>query len=416
VPIPRQRPEPARQASLREHNLALVLRELADAGPASRARLAAATGLTKGTVSSLIEVLAAGGLVTDLGTGPASGALGRPGLTVGLDPHGPLGVGLEINVDYLATCTVDLTGAVRHRQLVAQDFRDQDVSVVLARASSAVDQALTQARTTGADVAGVAVAVPGLVETDAEVLRLAPNLGWRDVPVVEELRRRVDLHGLQTRLDNEANLAALGELWCGGQLDVRSASFIHLSGEVGVGAGVVLDGRLYRGRHGFSGEVGHLPVRPSGPTCSCGGQGCLEQVAGQEWILRRAGMPATVSTLTGRPEGSVDELARRARDGDRKALAAIVSAGRSLGLGVAALVNLLDVDTVVLGGLYAVLAPWLRETVEQELAARVLATPWAPVSVLVSSLGGEAAVRGAATSVLRDVLSDPAAYLAHRGS
>jgi predicted NBD/HSP70 family sugar kinase len=176
----------------------------------------------------------------------------------------------------------------------------------------------------------------------------------------------------------------------------------------------VLGGQLYRGRRGFSGEVGHLPVRPSGPTCSCGAQGCLEQVAGQEWILRRAGMPATVSTLTGRPEGSVDELARRARDGDRKALTAVASAGRSLGIGVAALVNLLDVDTVVLGGLYAVLAPWLREPVENELVMRVLATPWAPVSVLVSGLGGEAAVRGAATSVLRDVLSDPAAYLAGR--
>src|SRR5512144_1877497 len=110
--MPTQRGEPARQASLREHNLALVLRELADGGPASRARLAAVTGLTKGTVSSLVDALKAGHLVADLGPGPATGAIGRPGQSVGLDPDGPVGVGLEINVDYLATCTVDLTGAV----------------------------------------------------------------------------------------------------------------------------------------------------------------------------------------------------------------------------------------------------------------------------------------------------------------
>lgn len=412
--LPRQRPEPARQASLRERNLALVLAELADRGPASRARLAAATGLTKGTVSSLVDTLVGAGLVTELGPGPASGALGRPGQDVGLDPRGPVGVGLEINVDYLATCTTDLTGGVRHRQLVAEDFRGLDVSAVLARAAHAVRQAVQIATADGAPVAGLAVAVPGLVEADAEILRLAPNLGWRDVAVLAELRRRSGLPDLPMRLDNEANFAALGELWCGGQISTDAPSFIHVSGEVGVGAGIVLDGSLYRGRRGFAGEIGHLPVKSDGPTCTCGGRGCLEQLAGQEPILRRSGMPATVSTLTGKPEGSIEGLVHRAQAGDRKALYAISSAGRSLGVALATLVNLLDVDTIVLGGLYAVLAPWLRGDVETELASRVLAAPQAPVRLLVSALGEEAAVRGAATSVLRDVLANPATYLARR--
>ena len=439
VSMPTQRGEPARQASLREHNLALVLRELADGGPASRARLAASTGLTKGTVSSIVEALLEARLVAELGAAPVARAIGRPGQSLGLNPAGPVGVGLEINVDYLATCTVDLTGAVLHRQIVAADFRGQHVATVLTRAAHAVRQALEAAAAAGSDVAGLAVAVPGLVETGAAILRLAPNLGWLDVPVLTALREHPVLadaaSGLPMRLDNEANLAALGELWCGGQLwcsgelsgggelwrrgpvggaaEGPQPSFIHISGEVGVGAGVVVDGQLYRGRRGFSGEVGHLPVAPTGPRCACGARGCLEQVAGQEAILRQAGIPAAfVSTLTGRPEGSVDELVGRARSGDAQALSAIADAGHCLGIGIAALVNLLDLDTVVLGGLYAVLAPWLRRSVEEELAARVLATPWAPVRLLVSRLGGEAAVRGAATSVLREVLADPAAYLA----
>jgi predicted NBD/HSP70 family sugar kinase len=405
---------PARQAALRDHNLGLVLGEIADHGPASRARIAAATGLTKATVSSLVELLAAGGLVQELGA-DAAGAVGRPGRPVALAPGGPVGIGLEINVDYLAVCTVDLAGAVLRRELVVLDLRAAGAERAIGRAAPVLRRAVAEAAAAGRAVAGVAVAVPGLVQTGTDLVRVAPNLGWRDVPVLDALRAAGVPGEVPLRLGNEADFAALGELWCGGHEALDS--FVYVSGEIGVGAAVVVHGRLFRGLNGFSGEIGHLPVGPAIgggrelPVCACGGVGCLEQVAGQEALLRAAGLPVEPSTTVGRPEGPVAELVSRAAAGDARALAAVADAGTALGTGIAAVVNLLDVGTVVLGGVYAALEPWLAGPVGAVVRRRVLGAPWAPVRVTASRLGGEAAVRGAATMVVRDVVTDPAVVL-----
>jgi predicted NBD/HSP70 family sugar kinase len=411
------RTSPARQTSLREHNLALVLEEVADRGPSTRARIAAATGLTKATVSSLVDTLVANRLLDERGLDAP--AVGRPGTSLGLGSRGPVGIGLEINVDYLATCTVGLTGAVRSREVVTGDLRGVDVEAVLGRAAGLLRRAVDGAREAGVPVAGVAVAVPGLVDTTDdstdEVLRLAPNLGWRDVDVLGRLRALAgDAAPPRLRLGNEADLGALAELWCGGHEDDaggRLDTFVHVSGEIGVGAGLVLDGALLTGRRGFSGEIGHLTVA-AGPPCGCGSSGCLERLAGQEAILRRAGLESAPGTAIGSPEGPLGELVRRCEAGRPDAVEAVEAAGAVLGRGVAAILNLVDLGVVVLGGIYAPLSPWLRGPVEAELAARVLAAAWAPPRVLVSGLGGEAAVRGAAMSVVREVIADPAAYLA----
>ena len=164
---------------------------------------------------------------------------------------------------------------------------------------------------------------------------------------------------------------------------------------------------MFRGTHGWGGEIGHLAIRPDGPPCSCGARGCLEQIAGQEAILRAAGLPTVVGTTMASQPG-VAQIVRLAEQGRGDLLAALADAGTALGVAVAGVVNLLDVSTVVLGGLYAALAPWIRAPVEHEIAVRVLANAWSPVTVTVSELGGDAAVRGAAGSVVQRVLDHPA--------
>jgi predicted NBD/HSP70 family sugar kinase len=257
------------------------------------------------------------------------------------------------------------------------------------------------------------VAVPGPVETDSGLLRLAPNLGWVDVPVAGILADRLAGHDLAVVVDNEANLAALGELWFGGHHDL--ADFIHVSGEIGVGGGVVLSEELFRGVRGFAGEIGHVVVQPDGPRCRCGARGCLEQVAGQEAILRAAGLTGAVGTSIGQPGGSVAELLARARAGDPATLRAVESAGRALGIGLSATVNVVDPSTVVLGGLYAALEPWLRGPLLEELSERAITHRWSPVQLLASRLGPDAAVRGAAGVVVKRVLSEPAAVFRASG-
>jgi predicted NBD/HSP70 family sugar kinase len=195
-------------------------------------------------------------------------------------------------------------------------------------------------------------------------------------------------------VDNEANFGALAELWLGAG---TPSDFLHVSAEIGIGAAVVVDGQLLRGTRGFAGELGHVPVHPDGPACACGGRGCLEQFAGEEAVLRAAGLEPR--------EDGVGLLAQRAGQGDRGVRAALHDAGTALGIALTGAVNLLDPETVVLGGALAGLAPWLLPALEAELTGRT-AGPACPVAV--SRLGSEGPLLGAAHSVVRAVLDDPA--------
>jgi predicted NBD/HSP70 family sugar kinase len=266
-----------------------------------------------------------------------------------------------------------------------------------------VDAALDRADAEGLRVVGLGIAVPGLVDLGGGVLRLAPNLGWSDVAVLEVARRGARREWpARAVVDNEANLAALGELWASGPTSTRS--FVLVNGDVGVGAGVVLDGRLHRGSRGFGGELGHLTVAPDGPECRCGARGCLEQMAGLDRMLASAGLGPV-----GTGADAVDALVVRLGDGDPSALAAVAEAADHLGVGASALVNLFDVETVLLGGVFAPLHPWLEPGVRAALQRRVLSARWAPVEVAVARLGRDAAAFGASRAAVREVLADPLA-------
>lgn len=395
---------PARHDFLRRHNFGLVLTTIAARGPLSRAQLAVDTGLTKATVSQLAERLVSCGLVRELE--PARGAVGRPGSPLELDRKGIVGLGVEIAADYLAVCAADLSGAVVIHRVEGRDNRGAAPSAVIDRVAALVHAVREDLQATGRSALGVSVAVPGLVE-GGHTVRLAPNLpGWTDLPLAAHLSVALATQ-LPIEAENEANLAALAELWYGIATDL---DFIHVSGEIGVGGGVVVDGAVFRGVRGFAGELGHVTVDPAGPLCGCGSTGCLEQYAGQDALLRAAGVTGDSSTRDGDPNGPLRELVSRAEAGDGRTTAALDAAGRAIGLAVAAVVNILDVPTVVLGGIYAPLAQWLVEPVETELRLRALANRWDPVTVLVSTLGTQAAVRGAAGVCVDRVLRDPVSY------
>ncbi|MEO3824172.1 ROK family transcriptional regulator [Actinomadura sp. B10D3] len=394
---------PVRHATMRERNLAVVLEHVARHQPVTRARLAELTGFTKTTVSNLVALLEGAGLVRD-GAPVHEGERGRPGVGVSVHGGGGAGLGLEVNVDYLAACVLDLAKQVRYRHVVSADNRGREPAAVLAALSALADEAVAAAAGQGLAVAGAAVALPGMLDRESGVVRHAPNLGWADVPVA-------GAPGLATALpaeyDNEANLAALGELWFGG--GARLGDFVHVSGEIGIGAGIVVDGRVFRGAHGFAGELGHLVADPSGPACSCGGRGCLEQIAGQEALLRAAGLPAT------RPAagsgGSVGRLVARLDAGDEAALAAVTEAGRALGAALASVVNLLDPDTIVLGGVFSPLATWVLPPLRAVLATGSGSLRRGAPPIEVSGLAEGAAVLGAAGLVVEQVIADPALLL-----
>jgi predicted NBD/HSP70 family sugar kinase len=392
-------PSPAGQHTLRRHNSALVLRAVLDSPGISRAAIAAHTGLAKATVSSLVDRLIAADLVAE------TGLVVRPGRgrrSTGLAPSasGPHGLGVEIGVDHLATCLVDLTGDVHEHTVRSGDNRTRPPSRVLAATVRAINTALRGARTRGVPVGGIGIAVPGLVEAGTGLLRVAPNLGWRELDIGAAVGRRIDRPDLPVTVGNEADLAAAAELAVAGEQD-----FVLVSGEIGIGAGLVVDGRPFHGVRGFSGEIGHLTVDPAGPECTCGSRGCLERLAGLEWIMRSAAV-----WQAGAPAECLARLIQRLVVDDPTAVDAVQQAGRWLGIALSSVVNVVDLPCVVLGGSYAALAPWLREPLAAELDRRVVSAAWSPVRIVSSTLGRVAAVRGAGAAPVRAIIADPDGY------
>ena len=361
-------------------NLRTVLLALVDK-PGSRADLAARTGLTKATLSNLAEPLLANGiLIEDAAT---LAGMGRPSKPLRFHPDGPVAVGAEINVSHLAVETIGLDGETLRRHLVPADIRMSTPDEVLDRVAELVRE-IVPAR----PLLGVGLAVPGVVQDG--VLVRAPNLPKLvGAPLAEELGRRL---GRDVELDNEANLAALAHLW---PRHLAGEDFVHVSADVGIGAGVVLNGEVYRGASGFAGELGHVVIERDGVRCTCGSRGCVERYAGLDVILKEAG------------RRRLDSLAKALEAGDPKALKAVKAAGEALGVGLATLMNLFDVPTVVLGGSYAVLHEHLSAAVQSEMDTRVLAGGERHTRLVASPLGEFAVVRGAAGLITRRAVQQP---------
>ncbi|MEU9465696.1 ROK family transcriptional regulator [Streptomyces avermitilis] len=380
---------PDTQQGMRRRNLARVMHTVSAEGPLSRAAVASHIGLTRAAVSTLVDELIRSGLLEELGP-ERPGRVGRPGSALAVSGRGPAGIGAEIGVDHLAVCAVDLRGAVRAQAVRNGTNRGRQPEAVIGELTRLVRQVVAEAEQQGLWPAGLAVAVPGLVARDARTVVRAPNLDWHDTDLGALLPDELPL-----TVDNEANFGGLAELWLG---DGTPRDFLHVSAEIGIGGAVVVDGRLLRGTRGFAGELGHVPVHPDGPECACGGRGCLEQYAGEEAVLRAAGLEPG--------QDRVGLLAERAAQGDEDVRGALRDAGTALGIALTGAVNLLDPETVVLGGALAGLAPWLLPSLERELARR---TAGPACAVSVSRLGSEGPLLGAAHAVVRAVLDDPAA-------
>ncbi len=290
------RPAPGRVEDVRRGNLVRVLASLAQARTdpdphPTRADLASRTGLTKASVSSLVAELVDAGLVAESGA-TRDGERGRPG--VGLELSTRRGVvGMEINVDYISAGLLDLGGTLRILRTLERGNRGQPPESVMALLAGLVSDVAAEASAAGIVILGGGLAVPGLVDSASGTVASAPNLHWRAVAL--QLDRLLPDAPFGTVLHNEANCAALGELWYGHGLDFQD--YLFVSGEVGVGGGLVIGSELFAGPQGQAGEVGHMVVEPSGPDCSCGGHGCLETFAGQEAIFSEAGIPAGTASV-----------------------------------------------------------------------------------------------------------------------
>ncbi len=388
---------PGSVGDVRRTNLALALTSIARAapsGPITRAQLATATGLTKASISSLVLDLLTGGVVREVALEPRA-ERGRPGVGLEMNP-GRAVVGMEINVDYIAAELVSLT---RERLLCVKRFRDNrgsSAADVMADLAELVNTLLAEAADRGIAVIGGGLAVPGLIDQATSTVLTAPNLGWSGETL--DARGLLPEARLGVTLLNEANAAALAEVRS--RTGTAGPDFVFVSGEVGVGAGFVIAGSLFVGPAGHAGEIGHLVLEPEGLPCSCGGIGCLETIAGQDAILRAAGLADDPL------ETDMSRLLSALSSGESMAVAAVQRAATFLGMALVSTARLMGVSTVVLGGHFAVLAHWLVpplfESMQRHAPGLIRAD-----RVLLSSAGEGGAAFGCAGSVVQSLLDAP---------
>ena len=386
----------ATQDEVRRHNLAALARFLHEHGSTSRSELVSHTGLNRSTVGGLIADLVAVGLVRE--TEPVGRGVGRP--SFGVEPvHGRAYVlAIDLRVDRTIAALVGFGGAVLARREHRYRRGLHREEKVVAQLVDVCHQLLDEAPP-GAVMVGVGVGVPGLVRQSDGLVRFAPNLGWVDVPLADHLAEAL---GVSTPIvvGNDSDLGAIAERMRGSAMG--AANVIYLSGQVGVGGGLIVDGRLIRGAQGYAGEVGHMRVNPQGRACRCGATGCWETEIGE---------PAVRSSAGAAPNASVSGIVAAAGAGDKNARKGLHTVGGWLGVGVANLVNIFNPDVVVFGGTLREILPATRTEVEAQLAGSLTA-PGEHVVLALPALGDDSTLLGAAESAFAPLLDDPLGAIA----
>ncbi|WP_049620416.1 ROK family protein [Actinobaculum suis] len=368
----------------------------------SRAKLAQSTGLTRATVSRLTDELISAGMIEELE--PVRPQVGRPAAPLAAQPGKNIVLALEINLEYVAIYALDLAGNVLTSRLERSDSRGSDPAVVLAWISRLAGEEAS--KLPAGQLLSTVLCVPGLVDTDRRTIVTAPNLGWQNVDAGVLL----DFPGFDAghfRVINEADAAAFSVFFSRPGVRAGYSSFLYVSAEVGVGAAIFFEGQLFSGDHGWAGEIGHMCVDRSGPKCRCGSNGCLEQYAGFDSIVRNAGYAAGAE---GGKEMSLAKLSRLFDAGDPGARAAIDACAQALGTTIANVLNLLDLRLVVLGGNFARLYHRLEIIMKAEIEYRVLGRRWEDVQIETSAFGDFAASRGGCLAGFAEILNHPARW------
>ncbi|MBF9071438.1 ROK family transcriptional regulator [Streptacidiphilus fuscans] len=378
---------PGSQSSLHRANLERVLRAVRMAGSLTQAEIARSTGLSAATVSNIVRELSEAGTVVVTPT--SSG--GRRARSVSLSADAGIVVGVDFGHSHLRVAI----GNLAHRVLAEEsEPLDTDASAEqgFGRTEQLVARLLEQTGFAPEKVIGVGLGVPGPIDVETGALGSTSILpGWSGISPAKELSSRL---GMAVRVDNDANLGALGELVWGAGRGLSDLAYIKVAS--GVGAGLVIAGQIYRGPGGTAGEIGHITLDEAGPVCRCGNRGCLETFVGARHILgllqQSHGQELSIPRVV--------ELAQRGDLGCRRVLA---DAGRQIGSGVATMCNLLNPRRVILGGDLAEAGDLVLDPIRESVARYAIPSAARQLSVVPGTLGGRAEVLGALALVMSEM-------------
>lgn len=382
------------QESVRRHNLSTLLGHLHLAGQLSRSSLTSLMGLNRSTIADLVSEVEMLGLAEQQAPDVRGrSAAGRPSVGVAATDRVCV-LAADVRVSGLTVARVGLGGVVLS-EATGPSTAGHDPRATVDAVAGLARQVVRDADS--AALVGIGVSVPGIIARDTGIVRLAPNLDWHDVPLADMLAADLGT-ALRPVLGNDADHGALAEHMRGVGRGV--SDLVYLSGEVGVGAGLIAGGRPVTGASGFAGEIGHLPFGDGTRPCHCGARGCWETEIGAAAMAEAVGCPVDRLTELG---AYLDELGSAPPE--------LATIGRQLGRGLAGLVNLLNPQMVVLGGYLRPLYRWVEREVRDELAVRALRISGMQPRIVLPRLGDHAVLIGASEVAFRALLADPVGCL-----
>jgi len=402
----------ANNTFLRERNLSSVLNYIFfHKSKASRAKLAIKVGLNKSTSSSLVQELIERDLLRETGKNQES-AIGRPATFLEINSQAGFIIGVDLSVDFVLVMVTDFCGqSVWEEKFFMEAKNDQ--AHIIAKMLEMVNKAISACTEKKQRILGLGLAVPGLVDTNRDNLIYAPHLDWKGIPFRKILFEATALQNIH--IENDANAATIGEHIYG--VARRTGDFIFVFVGKGIGSGLFLDGKLYRGKDGFAGEIGHLPIisEPLNIVCDCGKSGCWEAYANESTLLNLANArieerkSKIISDLMKEQHApiSLSILKQAADAGDKDSLDIFSDAGEAIGIGISGLINIFNPDKVIVGGPISISGNYLLPAIKNSVIKHTLPDLNQNVEILLSEFGGKAVVFGAIACITNQILNSP---------
>lgn len=376
----------ARSHTIRDINRQIVLNYVRERGPISRAEIASETALQRSTISLIVDELKVAGLLEEV-DGESTG--GRPPSLLSLRTADAVAIGVDLGTIRTIVATSDLAGRVLEQEEFPTDAdAHRTISEIIKHARSFI-------RKHRGTIEGIGVSLPGMVDTDSGTALFIPHFKWHDIKISEEIK---DETGLAVSADNDANAAALAELWFG-RPEIREVrDFIMVLIEEGVGTGIVFDGQVYRGESDSAGEFGHMTIGEDAPVaCADGSRRCWEAFASERAALAR--YAKLTQATNGKCKIKFEQLVDRALKGEQSAQAALKETAPYLGVGIANLIQGLAPEAVIVGGpmvrAWPLIAEDTKRAVEQSICRGLT-----PARIIASTLGEEPTLMGALSLVL----------------
>ena len=373
---------------IRKWNLSSIFKVIRKQGPISRIELTEITGCSAGTVSNHVRTLIKKGFVIETKKGISSG--GRKPIQLMINPNKAYIFSIEIEVNQIKIVMFDLEIKVAMKSIIPIIYKDNYMKT-LKQVFFEMDKMIEEKNLKLDNLLGIGIAVPGLIDKVKGILEFAPNLGWKNVHISKIFK---DRYGLPVILNNEAKAAAIGEK---GSIYPKINNMVFVSINEGIGCGIFLNGKLYRGASGNAGEFGHIIIDTNGPTCHCGNKGCWETLASESYIVNRY-----LKLSNSNKKLAKEEIYQLGKNGDKEIIKIFNEAGRNIGIGLVNIINGLSPELVVIGGGIVEIKDYIYDEIIKKLEEGALSVSYKKAEIKFSKLGSLATVYGMADLIINE--------------